>query len=156
MSDQSFENLSGKALMDAYQFVQIGSITAPDPSTFSVEIELEEALTWEKSVYIFLINDEIVRIGSSKGPLKKRMQRWQQDVTNALRKMSGLDTKKTPTKEEEANEWLKLLKLHGQGKIYARQATVVTTPVGKFRAYMDEESILINRHKPRLCNHSNR
>jgi len=30
------------------------------------------------------------------------------------------------------------------------------TPVGTFEAYMDEESVLINRHKPPLNRHSNR
>ena len=156
MLAHDFENLHGKALMDAYQFIHVGIITAPDPSTFSIQINLEDALAWEKCVYIFVFGEEIVRVGSSKGPLKKRMQQWGRDVTNALRKMDDLDHKKTNTPEKEALIWRDLLEQYGQGEVYARQAATVTTPVGTFRAYMDEESILINRHKPVLNRHSNR
>lgn len=153
---QSFENLRGKALMDAYQFVEIGIITAPTPQSFSIELTLKEALQWERSIYIFLFNDEIIRVGSSKGKLGNRMKQWDRDVTNALHKMKGLSMKKSNTPEWEANNWYNLLSVYNSGKIYAREGATVRTPVGEFKAYMDEESILINRHKPRLNRHTNR
>ncbi|MFO0389411.1 MAG: hypothetical protein ACK502_06810 [Alphaproteobacteria bacterium] len=150
------DKLDGKALMDAYRFVRIGSIIAPNPVTFSIEIHLTEALSWEKAIYIFVFNNEIVRVGSSKGRLGRRMKEWCRCVTNALHRVNGLPAKKTVTPDWEARGWSKLLNAHGSGEIYAREATEVTTPVGSFRAYMDEESILINRHKPKMNRHKNR
>ncbi len=153
---ENVDKLDGKALMDAYRFVRIGSITAPNSITFSIEIDVTEALSWEKAVYIFMFNNEIVRVGSSKGRLARRMKEWCRCVTNALHRVNGLPAPKTVTPDWEAEAWIKLLNDHGSGQIYAREATMVNTPVGSFRAYMDEESILINRHKPKMNRHKNR
>jgi len=148
--------ISAKVLMDTYQFVRIGAICMPDEQTFSMNIVRKDVLDWEKAIYIFVFNDEIIRVGSSKAKLGKRMKQWSGDVTNALRQIKGLPAKRTATPDWEATAWAKLISKHGEGDIYAREATEVETPVGKFRAYMDEESILINRHKPPLNRHSNR
>jgi hypothetical protein len=153
---QSFENMHGKDLMKAYHFVEVGTISAPDPTTFKIELTLKNAAKWEKAVYLFLFNEEIVRIGSSKGRLETRMKQWSKDVTNALLRINGLPFKHTNTPDWEAREWLQVVEIHKSGMVYAREAHLVTTPIGSFRAYMDEESILINRHKPKLNRHTNR
>ena len=78
------------------------------------------------------------------------MKSWSRDVTAALR------GEKSPTPEWEAAAWRDCLKEHNGGEVYARVATIVTTPIGTFEAYMDEESVLINRHRPPLNRHKNR
>ena len=45
---------------------------------------------------------------------------------------------------------LERLKKSGSGEVWARRGTEVETPVGKFPAYMDEESILLGKHLPPL------
>lgn len=143
-------------LIETYKFIRIGTIIAPDPVTFLIEIDVKEALLWEKTIYIFVFNDEIVRIGSSKGLLGKRIKQWCRDVTNALRRVNGMYAKKSITPDWEASAWYKILNTYGNGEVYARKASVVTTPIGTFNAYMDEESILINRYKPKMNRHKNR
>jgi hypothetical protein len=156
MLPENMDKLDGRAFMDAYQFVRVGSITAPNPLTFSITMDLSDALSWEKAIYIFIFDNQIIRIGSSKGLLGKRMKQWCRDITNALQRIDGLPALKTVTPDWEARDWREILNTHGSGEIYAREATTVTTAVGTFRAYMDEESILINRHRPRMNRHKNR
>ena len=96
-----------------------------------------ETVKLEKCIYAFLIGGEAVRVGSSKAPLKERLNDYERDITNAL------NGRKSPAPAQEAAQWRKMLPAGVSGDIYARQGTEVTTSVGKFRVYMDEESILI-------------
>lgn len=111
---------------------------------FVIKIEDEETVALEKTVYVFVIGDVIVRIGSSKGVLRGRFRAWERDIT---RRIQGYETS---TPEWEAKEYRERLEKHGEGIVFARQGTEVTTSVGTFPAYMDEESILIGRHLPPL------
>ncbi len=115
-----------------------------DRDSFLIEIADHEIASREKSIYAFVIGDEIVRIGSSKAVLASRMRSWQRDVSGAL---SG---RKTSTPPWEAEAWRELLTTHPVGTVYARIGTVVETPVGTFSAYLDEESLLIGRYRPPL------
>jgi len=69
---------------------------------------------------------------------------------------NALCHKKSSTPDWEAAEWRSCLHQHNGGEVYARIATTVTTPIGTFPAYMDEESVLINRYRPPLNRHTNR
>ena len=115
-----------------------------------LEIEDETMAKIDRAVYAYLIGNEIVRIGSSKAPLRQRMLASRRHITSALH---GL---KSPTPEWEAQGWKERLERHGEGQIYARRGTEVTTPVGKFPAYLDEESLLIGRYMPPLNRSKNR
>ena len=48
----------------------------------------------------------------------------------------------------EAAKWKRRLEDFGEGKIFARQACEVTSAIGSFRAMLDEERVLIARHRP--------
>jgi hypothetical protein len=141
--------MSGTKLQ-SYGLMLIGRIELPDDVTFSITTTLREAETWQKSTYAFVVGGEIKRIGSSKGRLRDRFASWNRDVTNAL------NGKKSSTPEWEAIAWRDCLQTNHGGEVYARVATRVTTPIGTFETYMDEESVLINRHKPPLNRHTNR
>lgn len=136
--------------LEAYGLVKVGRIALPDALTFQVLLEHPEAALWERVIYAFLVGDEIMRVGSSKGRFSHRVSAWTRDVTKALRGQRS----STPLWEAEA--WRDHLMKHNGGEVFARVATTVVTPVGEFPAYMDEESILINRHRPRLNRHKNR
>jgi len=138
------------AAIIAYGMRRVARIELPDDQTFSIVLEQADAACWEKAIYAFLVGDEIKRIGSSKGPLGRRFKSWSRDVTNAL------CHKKSSTPDWEAAEWQSCLHQHNGGEVYARIATTVTTPIGTFPAYMDEESVLINRYRPPLNRHTNR
>jgi hypothetical protein len=60
------------------------------------------------------------------------------DITRAL------NNEKSPAPPDEAKKWKKILPAGRSGVIYARRGSTVKTPLGKFRAYMDEESLMIN------------
>jgi len=104
-----------------------------------IEIDDQEAVKLEKCIYAFLIGDEVVRVGSSKAPLKNRLSDYERDITHAL------NGEKSPAPPEETENWRKLLPAGSSGVIYARQGTEVTTRIEKFPAYLDEESILIGK-----------
>ncbi len=96
-----------------------------------------EAAKLKECIYAFLMGDGYFRIGSSKEPLRSRLLDYERDISHALKE------EKSPAPPEEADKWRKALPPGSSGVIYARQGTMVTTPLGDFRAYMDEESILI-------------
>jgi hypothetical protein len=101
-----------------------------------IEITDHETVKLDKCVYAILIGDEVARVGSSKAPLRNRLKSYERDITGALN--GG-------RYHEEAPLWSEKLTRAGFGIIFARQGTLVTTPVGEFRTYLDEESLLIGR-----------
>ena len=113
---------------------------------FIIDITDRSAESLEKCIYSFLVGDEILRIGSSRGKLKSRLRAWQNDVSNAL---TGKSFRTPP---EEAAIWKSALAKHGTGQFFARSGTEVRTPVGTLNVFLDEESVLIGRHQPRCCN----
>ena len=142
--------MSAVETLKGYGMNRIGRVEMPDAATFRVVVEQPEAARWERAIYAFVVGDEIVRVGSSKGLLGGRLNSWTRDVSKAFRGDFG------STGEEEAAKWRACLTLHKGGLVFARVGTVVTTPVGTFPVYKDEESVLIGRHKPRMNNSKDR
>ena len=103
----------------------------------------------EKMIYIHVIDNQILRVGSSKNKFKDRMERWEKDVTKLLQ------NKKSDTPINEGDEWNNLLK-NKVGILYGRQGTEIKTPVGKINIYLSEESYLIGKHQPIMCKDSSR
>ena len=104
-----------------------------------IEIDDQDAADLPQCVYAFLMGDGYFRIGSSKEPLRSRLMGYKRDISHALKK------EKSPAPPEETKKWRKALPPGSSGVIYARQGTMVKTPIGEFPAYLDEESILIGR-----------
>ena len=104
-----------------------------------IDITDPETVKLRKCVYAFLMGGEVVRIGSSKSPLENRLKDYTRDISNALK------GKKSPAPDQEARKWKERLPAGSSGVIYARQGTMVKTPIGEFPAYLDEESILIGK-----------
>ncbi len=133
------ETLSG------YGMECIGTVQIID-GKFTITVTSQPALRFERCIYAFLVGDEILRVGRSKGQLRGRLSEWQRHVSAAFANRSY----RTPA--TEAAIWKSSLDLHGKGYLYARPGTTVMTPVGAFNLYATEESALIARHRPRCCN----
>jgi hypothetical protein len=132
-----------EATLSEYGLVPVARVRIVD-QTFVIEITNQEIAQLPKCIYAFLVGGTIVRIGSSKAILRTRFKSWERDLTNAL------NGRKSRTADWEAKAWNEELGRHGGGVIFARQGTEVSTRIGKFHAYLDEESTLIGIHLPRL------
>jgi hypothetical protein len=129
------------ATLEGYGFTRFAKV-AIEGDTFVIDVDDHDLARLPMCLYAFVVGNEIVRIGSSKAPLRSLMGSWRRDVSGAL---AG---KRTSTPLTEAEAWRELLSSR-EGVVYARQGTEVTTKVGTFNAYMAEESYLIGKHRPR-------
>jgi hypothetical protein len=139
------EGQMSAADLSRYGMRRIGTVQIVD-AKFTVALSEVAAGDLQRCIYAYLVGDEILRIGASKGKLKLRLKAWQADVSKAL---AG-DYSRTPQREMEI--WREMLSKHGTGDLYARVGTVATTPVGVFNLYQIEERELIKIHEPRCCN----
>jgi hypothetical protein len=111
---------------------------------FRVTLTNQAVAHEDRCIYAFVLNDEILRIGSCKSTLGIRMKSWQRDVSGALQR------RKSPTSLAEAESWRETLGTD-RATIFARPGTQIETAVGRISAYLAEETALIERHKPRFC-----
>lgn len=123
-------------------FIPVASFRV-EKRQYIIEMTDEECLDWTESIYIHTIDDEIVRVGSSKNKLKIRFRGWERGVTKAL------EYKASSTPLWEATEWEKMLK-DKSGILYAKRGDMVQTSVGKINTYLSEESYLIGKHLPKM------
>jgi hypothetical protein len=134
---------AGEILL-SYGMTDIGRFFLRDDS-FVIELQNTSTGDLTEAIYAFVIDDEITRIGTSADPPRIRFKSWQRSVTGALQ------GRRTQTPIEEAKEWKRRLDAHGDGRVFARQAhEVVTSPLGAFRTLLDEERVLLARHRPPL------
>ena len=124
------------AKLTKYGLVPVARVRIVDQNLI-IDITDQKTVELEMCIYAFLIEGKVYRIGSSKAPLENRLKDYKRDITNAL------NGRKSPAPPEEAEKWKKILPAGRSGVIYARRGSIVKTPLGKFRAYMDEESLLI-------------
>jgi hypothetical protein len=115
-------------------------------NTFRIVCYDQTASRWERSIYAFVINDEIIRIGSSKHALGKRLRAFERDITAAL------NGHYHPTPKSESDLWKSELREHRRGSVWARPGTLFVSPMRRkpISGYQDEESELIALHMPRL------
>lgn len=146
--------MTGRETLLTYGMRPVASVSLPSREHFVVQMTEPDAGSWTCAIYAFLIGDEICRIGSSKGALGGRFRSWSRDLTARLGNMYGPE--KMATNATEAAQSRARLEQHGPGLVFARQGTMVFTPVGVISAYLDEESVLIGRHLPALNNSKHR
>jgi hypothetical protein len=138
-------------LLSSWGFGPVGTVEIVGDQ-FKIKITSAEITKQDCCIYAFTIGDEVLRVGSSKAPLRSRFKMWERDVSKALK--GG----KSSTSQAEAGDWRAALK-DGQGTIFARKGTLVSTPIDEICAYLSEESWLIGYFKkmnPPQCrlNHS--
>ncbi len=143
--DRDLSTYEAAKTLAGYEFQRVADVSLCDGS-FRISFVLPVANSWVCSVYAFVINNEIVRIGSSKGLLRDRMRSWEKTVT------ASFNGQYKPTPKEESDLWRRELEQHGHGAVWAREGTRFPTPISSvpISGYQDEESELIARHMPRL------
>jgi hypothetical protein len=150
--------LTARSTLTSYGFNKVARFHRNE-NRFQVFDRDLTATAWCNCVYAFVINDEIVRIGSSKDRLGARFNAYQNDLSYAFAgdfyRSSG---KPRSTKVDEATIWSIELATHGHGDIWAREGTQFFSPItqGTISGYQDEESFLIAKHQPRLNRGSHR
>jgi hypothetical protein len=133
-----------EAKLREYALRPVGTARIRD-NIFVIEIIDHEIFAQSRCLYAFLVDDEIVRVGSTQNRLRVRMRQWERDVSRALQ---GL---KSPTRQEEAKAWRELLHGDKYARIFARMGTVAYTGVGPLNTFRIEEEALIGEFQPRLC-----
>lgn len=107
----------------------------------------------ELGIYGWLIKDEIVRIGSSKGSLGGRAKFHQRWIELRLTGKCRLkDSKRLAKETADAKRWQAELAGGETADLWGRAGTVLQTSVGTLNLYLSEENALLERHKPRLNN----
>ena len=128
-------------ILKKYKFIKIGSFYI-HKNNFIVNYD-NKFNEIEQSIYIHVIDNKIMRVGSSKNKFKIRMKSWERDVSKALK------GQKSSTPLWEAEIWRKKLS-NKIGDLYFRKGWEIETPVGKINSYMSEESFLIGKFKPEM------
>ncbi len=139
----------GGEVLASYGLRPIGKVAIIN-DRFVIDLSDASANSLTCCIYAFLVGDEIVRIGSSKAMLGSRLRAWQRDVTAALQGVAW----RTPASEAEG--WRSRLIPGVRGVLWAREGTIIDTPIGQINAYLSEESALIGRHLPALNNSKHR
>lgn len=113
---------SGAALAETYGMVPVCDFGIADDGTCSLKIGDSDTASRGYGIYIWLIDDEIVRIGSSKAPLIKRMRshsRWMELRLLGQCRVSDPDKLKKQT--HEARRWQQALQGGKLATAWARQ-----------------------------------
>lgn len=145
------QGISDIEALISYGMHKVADVRIGEGDRFQVTITDPAFPAMLKTIYAFVIGGVIQRIGSSKHPFRRRMRAYELDITGRWHNPEG----RSCCPKAEADGWHAVLQAAGSGQVYARQGSTVTTPVGTFPVYQDEESILLGRHAPPLnrCKH---
>jgi hypothetical protein len=115
-----------------------------DNAGIQVHIIDEVAGTLTEAVYVWLgPEDAIIRIGTSKQPVARRMLQYPKHINSTL---AGLPS---PTPPEEAENWVRLVKA-SPIRALVHQPPLVQTVCGPIRPYLDIERTLLSSFKTQL------
>ena len=101
---------------------------------FKIDIADPRAVDRERSIYAFVVDGEVVRIGKSDGRLAKRFRQWEGDITRWL---CG-HRFRARTQNDEAACMEALMTRYRRGTVFAKLGGV------------EEERELLRRHHPRM------
>lgn len=143
----------GPAVLEKYGMRPFAEFSITEDGRTSVSFSNDEIASCGKAIYAWIIDDQIVRIGSSRASLRSRINghsRWIEirllgtcKLKNELRLGGQI---------EEARRWHEALMGNKVAVVWGRAGTVVETPTGALNCYLSEENSLLERHKPRFNN----
>lgn len=146
-------NKPGEKIVAEYGMKLFGTFQIYSNGRTNLEIVDEDIAARPMGVYAWLIDDEIVRIGSSKAPMLKRVKshsRWIE--LRLLGQCKVTDKNKLAKQIEEAGRWRTALKDNNVAYVWGRSGTLIQTQIGEFNSYLAEESALLGRHLPKFNN----
>lgn len=150
-TDQS--DHSAAVVAEGYGFVEFATLAFTDERRFALAVRDERVAALDHAVYLWSIDDKIVRVGSTKGSLLLR-SRQTENWLNGL--ISGKATRKSAERLQrdraDAENWQRGLQGANEAvaRCFGRSGTVVETPMGQVNAYLAEENWLIERFRPEL------
>lgn len=116
-----------------------------DGRSITVDLIESPALVWTEVNYAWLSPvADIIRIGTSKQPIGRRLSAYAKDINNRLQLEKGA----TPLWEAEA--WLQKLRAFGHLMAFVHLPNIVETVAGPVRPYLDIERALIAKYRPML------
>lgn len=121
-----------------------------DGRSIDVDLLPSPALMWTEVNYAWLSPvADIIRIGTSKQRIGRRLAAYAKDINKRLLFDKG------PTPLWEAEAWLQKLRECGLLAAYVHLPNEVETVAGPVRPYLDIERALIAKHRP-VLNRSHR
>lgn len=118
---------------------------AENSQTITVALQETDAVNWTEVNYAWVSPaGDIVRVGTSKQPIGRRLAAYAKDINNRLVLGKG------STPDWEAKRWVSELSVFGHLVAFAHRPPEVDTVAGKIRPYLDIERVLIAKMKPRL------
>ncbi|RAS16093.1 hypothetical protein [Ensifer adhaerens] len=125
-------------------------VLTDDERSISVDLIESPAVMWAEVNYAWLSPAaDIIRIGTSKQPIGRRLAAYAKDINKRLQ----FDKGATPLWEAEA--WLQKLREFGHLAAFVHLPDMVETVAGPVRPYLDIERALIAKHRP-VLNRSHR
>lgn len=135
----------GRVKLDLSQFRVAAVMTCvPDARAIDVTIQDNTAADLEEAVYVWVsLGAEVLRVGTSKGPVRKRLRQYPGYINKAL------DGGKSQTPLWEADLWLEYLQC-GELHALVHQPPTIDTVAGPVRPYLDIERTLLASVRPAL------
>jgi hypothetical protein len=141
-----------KIILKQYGLVQCAKFQIIDKTKCEVEILDETICSTDRAIYVWMIDDKIVRIGSSKGILKNRLTNHGKWIEKRLKNPESFQNERGRKELADAHRWLDALISCKVAIAWGRSGTIVNTPVGELNTYLAEENFLLEKHKPPLNN----
>ena len=142
------------ATLEEYRMEKFAEMRFSDELESLIEFTNDSIAQTPCGVYVWVIEGEIVRIGSSKEKLRSRIRgagRWLQHRLQGTAKTK--DEIRRQKELADALRWKKRLYKTGRhAEVWGRGGTIVRTPIGEINTYLAEENALLQRHKPALNN----
>ncbi len=146
-------NSLASSILHSYQFVPFAEMSLHNNHAI-MKITNSQIAQQVKGIYAWVYDEEIVRIGSSKDSLEKRILghgRWIEMRLQGITKVSNPE--RVQKELADAQRWRSLLENEGsKATVWGRSGTIVTSPIGELNIYLAEENKLLERHKPPLNN----
>lgn len=151
MSDK---NLGAQETIRGYGMTKLATFEITMDCTSVITFVDEKSAAVPRGLYAWIIDGQIVRIGSSKNPLAMRIKSHGSWIEARLKDTFKVKDPKRRIKEiADAERWKKLLCGTGRvAEVWGREGTIVETPAGTINTYLAEENALLERHKPPLNN----
>jgi hypothetical protein len=139
--------------LEAYGMAKFGELRLAG-NTLAVSFTDDRMAEVARGIYAWVIDRKIVRIGSSRAPLRNRTNdhaKWIERRLCGLAKIS--DPKKLQGQLQDALRWKTAMETCGSyAEVWGRQGTVVDSPLGPINIYLAEENFLLERHRPPFNN----
>ncbi len=147
----SRENAAATAKL--FGFVEFATLSLRADGLLDMTITCPETASTDRALYFWAINDEIMRVGSSKSTLLSRTKQtvgWLNGFLNGTARRKSAEQRAKQL--ADAKNWQRFIGSSPTKTAicFGRRGSMVQTPMGKINSYLSEENWLIERLQPPL------